>query len=50
MLKGEFLKNSPFCVNFIKLYEYLNYLSNTRQDKPTTRARKIAAKRKMQNY
>ena len=36
-------------IDFVKkieltdLYEYLNYLSNMRSDKPATRARKIAA-------
>ena len=43
-------------INFVKkielsdLYEYLNYLSNIRSDKPTTRARKIAAIKSFFNY
>lgn len=43
-------------INFVKnieltdLYEYLNYLSNTRLDKPTTRARKIAALKSFFNF
>lgn len=43
-------------IDFVKkielsdLYEYLNYLSNMRSDKPTTRARKIAAIKSFFNY
>ena len=42
----EFVKT----IELTDLYEYLNYLSNTRQDKPTTRARKIAAIKSFFNY
>ncbi len=47
---------SELNINFVKeieltdLYEYLNYLSNIRSDKPTTRARKIAALKSFFNY
>lgn len=43
-------------IDFVKkielsdLYEYLNYLSNMRSDKPATRARKIAAIKSFFNY
>ena len=43
-------------IDFVKkielsdLYEYLNYLSNMRSDKPSTRARKIAAIKSFFNY
>ncbi len=43
-------------IDFVKkielsdLYEYLNYLSNVRSDKPTTRARKIAALKSFFNF
>ena len=37
-------------IELTDLYEYLNYLSNMRSDKPTTRARKIAAIKSFFNY
>ena len=37
-------------IELTDLYEYLNYLTNTRLDKPTTRARKIAAIKSFFNY
>lgn len=42
----EFVKT----VELQDLYEYLNYLSNVRMDKPTTRARKIAAIKSLFNF
>ena len=47
---------SDLNTNFVKkieltdLYEYLNYLTNIRSDKPTTRARKIAALKSFFNF
>lgn len=47
---------SDLDINFVKnieltdLYEYLNYLTNARLDKPTTRARKIAALKSFFNF
>lgn len=37
-------------IELTDLYEYLNYLSNIRLDKPTTRARKIAAIKSFFNF
>ena len=37
-------------IELTDLYEYLNYLSNVRSDKPATRARKIAAIKSFFNY
>ena len=37
-------------IELTDLYEYLNYLSNMRSDKPATRARKIAAIKSFFNY
>lgn len=37
-------------IELTDLYEYLNYLSNVRLDKPTTRARKIAAIKSFFNF
>lgn len=37
-------------VELTDLYEYLDYLTNKRSDKPTTRARKIAALKSFFNY
>lgn len=37
-------------IELTDLYEYLNYLSNMRSDKPTTRSRKIAAIKSFFNY
>lgn len=45
-LNIEFVKK----IELSDLYEYLNYLSNMRSDKPTTRARKIAAIKSFFNY
>ncbi len=42
----KFLKS----VELTDLYEYLNYLTNIRSDKPTTRARKIAALKSFYNF
>ena len=42
----EFVKK----IELTDLYEYLNYLTNIRSDKPTTRARKIAALKSFFNF
>ena len=45
-LNNDFIRK----IELTDLYEYLNYLSNMRSDKPTTRARKIAAIKSFFNY
>lgn len=58
-INNELIENTDITdldVKFVKkieltdLYEYLNYLSNVRSDKPTTRARKIAALKSFFNF
>ena len=45
-LNNDFIRK----IELTDLYEYLNYLSNMRSDKPATRARKIAAIKSFFNY
>lgn len=45
-LNNDFIR----IIELTDLYEYLNYLSNMRSDKPATRARKIAAIKSFFNY
>ena len=45
-LNNDFIRK----IELSDLYEYLNYLSNMRSDKPATRARKIAAIKSFFNY
>ena len=45
-LNTDFVKK----IELTDLYEYLNYLTNIRSDKPTTRARKIAALKSFFNF
>ena len=45
-LNNDFIRK----IELTYLYEYLNYLSNMRSDKPATRARKIAAIKSFFNY
>lgn len=58
-IDNELIENTDITdldIKFVKkieltdLYEYLNYLSNVRLDKPTTRARKIAAIKSFFNF
>ena len=58
-INDEFIEQTDITnldIDFVKkielsdLYEYLNYLSNMRSDKPATRARKIAAIKSFFNY
>ena len=58
-INNELIENTDITdldIKFVKkieltdLYEYLNYLSNVRLDKPTTRARKIAAIKSFFNF
>lgn len=58
-INNELIENTDITdldIKFVKkieltdLYEYLNYLSNVRLDRPTTRARKIAAIKSFFNF